>query len=386
MPMNTGWIYTVDPLAEEPIMLINNHIGFDKEDGMGVDGAQFQSELLTLDGMGKKRIQVYINSIGGSVLDGYNIYSAILKSNTKVDTYCIGMAASIAGVIFQAGRKRYMSDYSFLMYHNPSGSDDGKIISMMKDSIAIMTARSGKDEESIIKMMNKETFITAKEAKDYGLCDEVEPSNEQNKKRMTGLPATAYYKEAKAVLNSIFQPKKEKTMLKVTNKLNLNPEANEDAILAEIVSIQNKAKEEKDSYEAKMKDLQTAKDSAEEAMNKLKKEKEDAEAAKNTAEGEVVNLKKEKDDAVNKAAEEECKNVANSYVKLGKIKNDAETISFWTSILKADMELGKKQLDALPLNKVGVNIVNSANDQNIDLLTSVAARAMADVRNKMSIN
>lgn len=384
--MNTGWIYTVDPLAEEPIMLINNHIGFDKDDGMGVDGAQFMSELLTLDGMNKKRIQVWINSPGGSVMDGYNIYSAILKSDTKVDTYCVGMAASIAGVIFQAGRKRIMSDYSFLMYHNPSGSDDGKIINMMKDSIATMTARSGKDEEQILNMMKKETFINPTEAMEFGLCDEIETSKEQNKKRMSGVPATAYYKEAKTVLNSIFQPKIEKTMLKVTNKLKLNPEANEDAILAEIENIQNKAKDDKDSYAAKEKDLNDQMDKLKAEMEDLKKSKKDAEDAKNKAESDVADMKKEKDEAVDKAAEEECKNVVNTYVKAGRIKNDAETVTFWTAILKADMNIGKKQLDALPLNKVGVKIEVEADAANITALTNVAASTMQAVRNKLQIN
>jgi ATP-dependent Clp endopeptidase proteolytic subunit ClpP len=386
--MNTGWIYTVDPLAEEPIMLINNHIGFDSEDGMGIDGGQFQSELLALDGMAKKRIQVWINSPGGSVMDGYNIYSAILKSVTKVDTYCTGMAASIAGVIFQAGRKRYMCDYSFLMYHNPSGTDDGKLISMMKGSIATMTARSGKSEDDILKIMNKETFINPTEALEYGLCDEIEVSSEQNKKRMSVVPAFALYKTAKTVLNQLFEHKNDKimTMIKVTNKLNLNPDANEDSIVAQITAIENKAKEDKDSYEAKAKGIQQKMKDLEEQMDKLKKEKEASDEAKNKAETDVANMKKEKDDAEDKMKDEEAKNVVNTYVKAGRIKNEVETISFWTAILKADKELGKKQLDALPLNKLGVNIEVAATAENADLLTSGAARTMADVRNKLKIN
>src|SRR4051794_5419098 len=99
--MNEFWLYTVDPAADEPIMLIDKHIGFDEVEGSGIMGDIFQKELLALDGMGKSRIQVWINSPGGLVSDGYNIYNAILKSQTKVDTYCTGMAASIAGVIFQ---------------------------------------------------------------------------------------------------------------------------------------------------------------------------------------------------------------------------------------------------------------------------------------------
>lgn len=382
------YIYTVDPTCDEPIMLINDHIGMDATEGMGVDGGQFQKELLALDGMDKKRIQVWINSPGGSVMDGYNIYSAILKSKTKVDTYCIGMAASIAGVIFQAGRDRIMSDYGFLMYHNPSGSTDGKVISMMKDSIATMTARSGKDESDILKMMNKETFINASEALEYGLCDKIEASNEHNKKRMSATSTNAYFKEANLVLNSILNIKTEKimTMIKVTNKLGLNPDANEDSIVAQVEAIQNKAKSDKESFEAKLADLKKQKDDLDEEMDKLKASAKSDKDAKDKAEADVADMKKEKDEAVDKAADEEAKNVVNSYVKLGKIKNEAESIAFWTAIHKADPATAKKQLDALPLNKIGVNIINTANDQNADLLTSVAARAMAEVRNKLSVN
>ena len=48
-------IYCVDPSADEPILLINKHIGFDEKDGMGIDGALFQQELLMLDALGKKK-------------------------------------------------------------------------------------------------------------------------------------------------------------------------------------------------------------------------------------------------------------------------------------------------------------------------------------------
>ena len=66
-------MYCVDLSADEPIMLINKHIGFDEKDGPGIDGSLFQEELLRIDAMGKKRIQIWINSPGGKVMDGYNI-------------------------------------------------------------------------------------------------------------------------------------------------------------------------------------------------------------------------------------------------------------------------------------------------------------------------
>jgi ATP-dependent protease ClpP protease subunit len=384
--MNNGWIYTVDPLAEEPIMLINTHIGFDKEDGQGVDGAQFQSELLSLDGMGKKCIQVWINSPGGSVADGYNIYGAILKSKTKVDTYAVGMCASIAGVIFQAGRTRVMCDYGFLMYHDPTGSDDAKLLGVMKDSIATMTARSGKSEDDILEMMKKTTYINAEEAKEFGMCDTIEPSSEHNKKRMAQAPVTAKWNEANKIINKLINTEEVKYMKNVANKLGLNAEANEQSILDAIAGLENKAKDEKSGFEAKMKEFQKAKDDADEAMDKLKKEKDDAIEAKNKAETEATNLKKAKDDAEDEAKTEKVKNEVSNYAKIGKIKNEAESINFWTAVLKADFETGKKQLDSLPLNKIGAKIESAAEGASDDLLTSVAARAMAEVRNKLQIN
>jgi ATP-dependent protease ClpP protease subunit len=392
--MNAAWIYTVDPGADEPIMLINNHIGFDSEDGMGIDGAQFQNELLTLDGMGKKAIQVWINSPGGSVMDGYNIYTAILKSKTKVDTHCTGMAASIAGVIFQAGRNRIMSDYGFLMYHNPKGPSDRKLIDMMTDSIAKMTARSGKTEADILKMMNKETFISSDEALEYGLCDSIEVSSESNKKRLNSeTPVKAFYKEAQLVLNNIFNTNQNQNTMafpKVANRLSLNTEASEDAIVNAIDRIENKAKEDKDSYEAKEKDLKDKMDKLKAEMEDLKKSKKDADDAKDKAEKdckdakeEVDKVKAEKKDAEDKGKEEEAKNYVSAYVKAGKIKNEAEAIKGWHALYVADPVFCKKQLESITLNKIGVKIETSAGETNENALTMVAAKAMADVRNRL---
>ena len=75
--------YCVNPNDEEPIMLINKHIGFDEAKGQGIIGSEFQKELLFLDSLGKKRIKIYMSTLGGSVLEGQLIYNSILKSVTK---------------------------------------------------------------------------------------------------------------------------------------------------------------------------------------------------------------------------------------------------------------------------------------------------------------
>jgi ATP-dependent Clp endopeptidase proteolytic subunit ClpP len=186
--------YTQDVSAEEPIMFIDTHIGFDEQDGMGISGSDFMKELFELDNMGKKRICVHINSGGGSVTEGMAIFHAILNTKTPVDTYCVGIAASIAGVIFQAGKNRKIADYGTLMYHNvynpkqesPSAS---KALDAMQQAIIIMVAsRSGISENQIEEMMAKTTFLGADEAEKMGMCDEVVPSGRMNKKRSYHMP------------------------------------------------------------------------------------------------------------------------------------------------------------------------------------------------------
>jgi ATP-dependent Clp protease protease subunit len=198
-------IYTIDLNVAEPIMLIDRHIGFDShQGGPGIMGDLFQKELMTLDGMGKKRIQVWINSEGGVVQDGWNIYNAILRTQTKVDTYCIGMAASIAGVIFQAGRKRIMNDYGILMYHNPFGGD-GKALDAIRESLVTMISqRSSMNSFDVGKMMNRTTWISADEAFSLGLCDEIEHSVEMNTKRkvVTNTEARSYWRETNKAINA----------------------------------------------------------------------------------------------------------------------------------------------------------------------------------------
>jgi ATP-dependent protease ClpP protease subunit len=171
------FMYVVDASAAEPIMLLNGDIN---------NGVQFQSELLHLDTLGKKSIKVYINSPGGEVAGGMLIYNSILKSKTKVDTYNCGVCASIAAVIFQAGRFRYMADYSVLMFHAPyypDGEKSDPYLDATKSAIAVMVKRSGVSTEAVEKLLNNgDTFLTALEAQAAGLCDYIELSADYNAK------------------------------------------------------------------------------------------------------------------------------------------------------------------------------------------------------------
>lgn len=363
-------LYCIDPTADEPIMLINTHIGYDSDEGQGVDGAIFQQELLMLDSMGKKRIQVWINSPGGIVMDGYNIYTAILKSKTKVDTYNVGIAASIAAVIFQAGRNRYMADYAKLMYHNPYGGDS-KELGVMKDSIAIMIAeRTSKPKEDVLKIMDRTTWISASEALAGNFCDSIEVTARQNQKRMVATEPKAMWKEGAEILNSLLT-KTDKTMFnKVANKLGLVSEASEDSILDAITKIENRAV----SAESKLTETQNK-------LTEVQNEAEQAKAELKEANEKLEKAETEKKEAEETALTEKAKNMVEGYAKAGRIKNEAEVITKWVNLAKVDFAGTEQLIKDLPVTKVAnkIELTNVANEAN---LTNVVAAKMAELRNK----
>ena len=339
------YIYTIDANVAEPIMLINKHIGYDEEDGMGIDGAIFQKELLTLDNMGKKSIQVWMSSPGGNVMDGYNIYNAILKSKTKVDTYAIGFCASIAAVIFQAGRNRTMCDYGALMYHGAQGAK-GKELDTINNSIATMISkRTSKNIKDVLAMMNKTEWISPSVAKETGFCDEIEDSSDLNKKH--GNVITAYWKNGSMILNSIKnenQKPKQNKMIKVTNKLGLNEDASEDAILSAITSIENKSAK-----------LQS---SLEEIGNSYKETKQEYENILS----ELNAMKKKAEDAELEMKKVKITNMVEDFAKLGKIKN--ESVSKWVAMAEKDFDGTKELLEDLSVSKVSNKIEINKDQSN----------------------
>lgn len=361
-------MYCINPDADEPIMLINKHVGFDPMEGEGVNGAWFQEELMRLDQMGKKRIQVWINSPGGVVMDGYNIYSAILQTKTKVDTYCVGIAASIAAVIFQAGRERIMADYGVLMYHNPYGGDDANQLSKMRDSIAVMVAsRAGKGKDEVLSIMDKTSWIDANEAMESGLCDRIDNSGDFNKKRKAQTTeAVAMWRESNRILNSILN-KNQTNMINVINKLGLAENAVEKDVLD---AIQNK--------EAEMAEMKNALEKAQAECDELKKKYIDL-CDKMEADA------KAKAELEEKEMEEECKAMVENFAKLGRIKNEADVIEKWVATAKTQgVEATKAMIESLPLNKAAANIQQPAGvPANPNEQPMSAVNMMAHVLNKI---
>lgn len=334
--------YCIDENIDEPIMLINTHIGFDEDEGMGIDGALFQKELLYLDTLGKKRIQIWINSIGGVVMDGFSIASAILKTKTPVDTFNVGICASIAGVVFMCGRNRVAMDYSLLMIHKPTGGNDEKVLNLMQESlITMLTAKSGLTTEQVSLLMNATSWINADDCLQMGFATEIEQTAETQK--VTATNYAEIFTQANKITNRILNPITKKSMLKVTNKLGLNAEANEDSIVDAIEQMKNADLAEKEALMAEMEQLAGA-------MTALK-EKYDALMAQMEADKEASEI------------EDATEMIAN-FAKLGRIKNDDDNLKMWVNLAKADFAGTKAIIENLPLNVSAPKIENKIIDAN----------------------
>ena len=132
-----------------------------------------------------KDISLYINSPGGSVTDGMSIYDTMNYIKCDVSTICMGMAASMGAFLLSAGAKgkRYALPNSDIMIHQPSGGAQGQatdmlihtqhIIDTKKKLNEILAANTGQPYDVIAKDTERDNFMTAQEALEYGLIDKV---------------------------------------------------------------------------------------------------------------------------------------------------------------------------------------------------------------------
>jgi ATP-dependent protease ClpP protease subunit len=267
-------MYCINPESDEPIFCLFDPIGKDSgEPGDPyIDGNEFAKEMLAMDDKGKKRFQIWINSEGGSVKDGYSIISTMLRTKTKVDTLVVGIAYSIAGVIALMGRKVEAMDFSALMFHNPYNPDGsmGRGLEVIRKSlVTAVCSRTGKTDIEVENIFNATTFYQASEAKAQNIIDCVVNSGETNIPHGNAIALQAL---AKQILNKLLPPiQKQKQMKQTALALGLSPDASDESIAAEIVRIQNKTKAEDDAKlaaanaakleaENKLADLQKAKD------------------------------------------------------------------------------------------------------------------------------
>ena len=141
-----------------------------------------------------KDIYLYINSPGGSVTAALAIYDTMQYIKPDVVTICMGQAASAGALLLSAGaeNKRYSLPYSRIMIHQPMGGAQGKASDAevhikelldLKDILnEIMSKHTGQTEEKISQDIEKDFFMSAEDAMDYGIIDEVITRNELQEK------------------------------------------------------------------------------------------------------------------------------------------------------------------------------------------------------------
>jgi len=166
--------------------LLNDRIIMLNEDVNDVTAGLVVAQMLYLEAQDPdKDIQFYINTPGGSVTSGFAIYDTMQYIKSDVSTICIGMAASMGAFLLSSGAKgkRIALPNAEVMIHQPSGGFRGqatdiqihaeKILRTKEKLNTILAANTGKTVQEIAEASERDNFMTADEAKEFGLIDNV---------------------------------------------------------------------------------------------------------------------------------------------------------------------------------------------------------------------
>ena len=166
--------------------LLNDRIVFLGEEVNATTASLVVAQLLYLEAQDPdKDIQLYINSPGGSVTDGMAIYDTMQYVKCDVSTICVGMAASMGAFLLSSGAKgkRLALPNAEIMIHQPSAGTKGQVTDMaihlrrletIKTRLNnILAANTGQSLETVTADCERDNFMTAEEAKEYGLIDKV---------------------------------------------------------------------------------------------------------------------------------------------------------------------------------------------------------------------
>lgn len=141
--------------------------------------------LMYLDLLETKDIQLYINSPGGYVTDGFAIYDTIAALKSEVSTICTGLAASMGSILLSVGKKgkRYIQPNAKVMIHQPLGGAQGQasnieiqareILKTKELSAKILADNCGQDFEKVMKDFSRDYWMDANESIEYGIVDGV---------------------------------------------------------------------------------------------------------------------------------------------------------------------------------------------------------------------
>ena len=166
--------------------LLNDRIIFLNDEVNSTTAGLVVAQMLYLEAQDPdKDIQFYINSPGGSVTDGMAIYDTMQYIKCDVSTICVGMAASMGAFLLSSGTKgkRIALPNSEIMIHQPSAGTQGKVTDMVihlkrlelikKRMTSIMAENTGKPFDEVLAACERDNFMTAEEAKEFGLIDQI---------------------------------------------------------------------------------------------------------------------------------------------------------------------------------------------------------------------
>ena len=146
------------------------------------------SELLYLDNINHENIYLYINSPGGAITSGMGIYDTMRFIESKVMTIGVGMCASMAAFLLSSGDERYILPNAEVMIHQPLGGAQGqatdikiaaeRIIKLKEKLNKILADNTHQPLEKIYEDTERDNFLSAIEAKEYGLVDDIIKKNE----------------------------------------------------------------------------------------------------------------------------------------------------------------------------------------------------------------
>lgn len=180
-------------------------------------------------------ITLKINSPGGNVFAGYTIMDAVLT--TKADTHIIGIAASMAGIIYLVGNKRKANSNASLMIHPPTGGSAEILEIIRKQLKNLLTGRSKLSEDEVTNLMAdgaKDNFYDISQMIEMGIVDEVVDVNQKVIAKSTNP------KELYAIYNKIITEEKKMDLKEIKNTLDLSQNASEERVIEAVAELKQK--------------------------------------------------------------------------------------------------------------------------------------------------
>lgn len=336
-----GYVYMHNVNGKTPILLIDKYIGKDASGKVGIDGAVVAREVLALKESGKTELEVWINSKGGNVSEGYSIYSALKRSGLKITTVNQGLVDSTAGWIYQAGDKRIWMKHGIGLIHEATNAA-GESIEAVNESVAeMLVQRSNRSKEQIRELMSRSTIMNHELAEEYGFCDDVVNSSVDILSVTNTSDLSAVKDQGDEVIKKALL--KTKRMLNINELLGLNNEASEASTYKAIQELIT-AKNEADNL---VKTLTEAKNAAETKVNSLTEALTTTTNSLTTTEAKLLEM--ENASKVTKAEALIAEHKGN------RLPDDAAALEHWKKQAIADYDGTKAIIETLNVNKKAPN-------------------------------